>query len=295
MLVRRPYEIVETQSLERLPTKDPAEPRCVTRVLVMWADRSAGVAIYNTHLDVWDNTDGARLAELEVIHQFMGRDLWPCVLVGDFNSVAREDYSKEVWAWMEAQDQQRIGQSTRTLAQNYVRQTMRLVSSFQLLKHPPPWPPSAWSERLIDFVYFDAKDAAVLRTWLTFSTASDHLPISVLVDADAYAERFQQVYGGVLLQNCEPCDPSSTPTTTTTTTTTTSTSATSLASLPEPPPPKTCPFPPEHTYATLEECQQRCPSVRPTLSPTDTAAKASSSQYIYSESESSRSFLLFIT
>lgn len=153
------------------------EDRCYTRIVVPRPQRSA-FAVYNIHLDVFDDSEATRVAQIQLLLARIRTDPLPVIVCGDFNSISRADYPPAVWNWILQTDASRKI-ATQTKAQDLLRSS-GLTSIFTLLQRPPP-PSTVWPGRQVDFIFLDAKwnPNDILGAYPYFSPASDHLPLIV--------------------------------------------------------------------------------------------------------------------
>jgi len=141
--------------------------------------------IYNTHLDVWDQSETTRLSQVKQIDALIKRDLeqyrfdGPVILFGDFNALHPSSYVDPLhWEWILKQDEARKVQ-TKTSAMSFL-----INSGWADLAQPSPPPVTTWSMRRIDYVLMRTEMAHLLegyriRLWHHLDTASDHLPIGM--------------------------------------------------------------------------------------------------------------------
>jgi len=148
------------------------------------------IFVYGTHLDVWDNTEKHRLAEIKELlkHTEHKSKHANVVLAGDFNAVRQKDYEysigdKKVWDLLVAEDIRRTGMPTPTDALNLVEH-YGFVDSFTRggLAGPKF---TVWPGKVVDFLYLNKGWALpVVGSYVYYDAASDHIPVIMDVKID---------------------------------------------------------------------------------------------------------------
>lgn len=141
------------------------------------------VRVYVTHLDVFDESERTRLAQVEELEGRIQEEIEALsfngivLLCGDFNAVHKSDYSKEYWEWILLQDQSR-NVETQTDAMARLLESGNWTDTF----HESPPAVSTWSLRRVDYCLLRngsfPLDVAV-SPWIAFDCSSDHLPVGV--------------------------------------------------------------------------------------------------------------------
>jgi endonuclease/exonuclease/phosphatase family metal-dependent hydrolase len=130
------------------------------------------IKIVTTHLDLYDETEEVRLKQIKQIIEEYGTDV---ILVGDFNSLQRSDYSNEYWNDIVNDDKKR-DVTSQTKVTDYLDSVGMVDSYTKLNKNLPVI--SVWSMRRVDYIFMDKNTKYnVINCFIFPSLASDHMPI----------------------------------------------------------------------------------------------------------------------
>lgn len=156
------------------------EYRAFTGATVTFNDKP--IRFYCTHLDVWDETENARLEEItELTDHIKNNDanIKNVIFMGDFNALRKEDYNysvngKKVWEILVADDKKRkITTSTKAL--DCVKK-LGYKDTYTLINKKPIF--TVWSGKIVDFVFIKPGGDLILKdSQVYYSGISDHLPV----------------------------------------------------------------------------------------------------------------------
>ncbi|HEV2601397.1 MAG TPA: endonuclease/exonuclease/phosphatase family protein [Candidatus Babeliales bacterium] len=145
------------------------------------------ISLCGTHLDVWDETEQKRLAEVKELIAHACADTYPNkVLLADWNAVRKQDYQynvaqKQVWKLLTKNFQERTGLTqvpTQTL--DYI-ESAGFTDSFAKKGIPSPRY-TVWSGTRVDLIYLAQTWKLPIRgCYVYYGTnpeeESDHMPI----------------------------------------------------------------------------------------------------------------------
>ncbi len=132
------------------------------------------IDIVTTHLDVFDETEETRLKQIQEIIDKYGNDI---ILLGDFNSLQKRDYSEDYWDKITNDDKIRSVIS-QTKVTDYLKSIKMKDCYTKLHKNEPII--SVWSMRRVDYIFMNKKTKYdVINCFIYPSLASDHLPLVV--------------------------------------------------------------------------------------------------------------------
>lgn len=223
IFVRAPYRIVSQSSIQLNYPHDNVgqdglpEERCLTRLVIELPNKKSQIAIYNLHMDVFDETGTTRLASAEkIVRDLLASEPLLVIMAGDFNNTYAEDYPSDVWNWMNRMDRGRLSElattgiptesmdylrkppiassPVRNLFPNLPSNTPLFSTSFEL-SGKPHVPATTWSERAVDYILFDYKwivkglQDVIIDSWTEWDNSSDHLPLSVAIDVDLLQQK----------------------------------------------------------------------------------------------------------
>lgn len=122
------------------------------------------IDIVMTHLDVYDESEKTRTEQIMKILEKPDND----IVMGDFNSLRKDDYDDQEWKKIEEHNKSRNVESVF-----YVTDTMK-INDFITDKINM----SVWSMRRVDYIYINKKSPYELVKTFTIPTLiSDHLPL----------------------------------------------------------------------------------------------------------------------
>lgn len=128
-----------------------------------------------THLDVYDETEKTRLNQMNLIMKTIQKFKFDnCIIMGDFNSLRKSDYSLNEWNEIVNLDSLRNVQ-TKTLLIDYIESNNYVTHLNSNL--------SVWSMRRVDYIYVSKDYPFDVTTTFTMPTLiSDHFPIVIDID-----------------------------------------------------------------------------------------------------------------
>ena len=160
--------------------KYAGERRCYIKATVQ-LPHDKKITVYGTHLDVYDQTENLRTAEINELVQDMNNTKENCMIAADFNAVRKQDYqyyieNKSVWDMLNSNNKKRTGIETQTKALETLQHN-KFTDSFT--KHKQECPRyTVWSGTAVDFMYLnEAWQLPIANNYVYQSSASDHLPI----------------------------------------------------------------------------------------------------------------------
>lgn len=140
------------------------------------------ISMYGTHLDVYDETETRRLAQInELIEQSSKDSNENIIIAADFNAVRKKDYAYQingrcVWDMVNESSHRRFGINTPTHALQAFENNQFKDSFSHAGCAAPKW--TVWSGTAVDFMYLNKSwNLPVVGSWVYYSTASDHLPV----------------------------------------------------------------------------------------------------------------------
>ena len=127
-----------------------------------------------THLDVYDESEDTRLEQIKMI---IGEIDTEFIIIGDLNSLRKNDYSKEQLSCLISNDKKR-GVDIQNKVTKFI-ETNGFVDSFVLLDKDCPTI-SVWSMRRVDFIFVGISfPYKVINSNIYHTNKSDHLPIYI--------------------------------------------------------------------------------------------------------------------
>lgn len=138
------------------------------------------ISMVLTHLDVFDETEDTRHSQMcEILKKWSSIDL----IMGDFNSLRKNDYSKDEWLSIKSDDKDR---HVITKYKVITEIEKFFTDSFVVCDTSPP-KISVWSNRRVDYIYVNNDfDSELIGSYIYPTLISDHYPI--YVDLMAYHE-----------------------------------------------------------------------------------------------------------
>jgi endonuclease/exonuclease/phosphatase family metal-dependent hydrolase len=135
----------------------------------IFAEINVGISmnVIVTHLDVYDETEQTRLDQINTIIKELGKhnDL-QTIIMGDFNSLRRLDYSDEEWNKLTLHDSKR-NVIPMTLVTDYLERCGFVTNNLSM---------SVWAMRRVDYIY--TKSTFNVLCHDTYPTnVSDHYPV----------------------------------------------------------------------------------------------------------------------
>lgn len=128
--------------------------------------------VIGCHLDVSDDTENLRVEQMKTILSNCTTD--NIIILGDLNSVNKNDYTNDEWNEMVNSDLTR-----KVITQNKLSEFMEnnnFIDSFKLAKKDPP-KISVWSNRRVDYIYIKSKEIKKISSYVYPTLSSDHYPI----------------------------------------------------------------------------------------------------------------------
>lgn len=142
---------------------------------------NTNVNILIAHLDVWDVTEETRLNQIKIIFEEIDSTY---ILMGDFNSLRRDDYTSKEWESFKADDKVR-GITLQNKVIPYIEKN-KFVDCFVKINKVCP-KVSVWSMRRVDYIYVGEKFPHNIVNCDMFATiASDHWPIFMDISCDHF-------------------------------------------------------------------------------------------------------------
>lgn len=137
------------------------------------------IDIVTTHLDVFDESEEIRLKQITEIIDKYGNEI---ILLGDFNSLQKCDYTEEYWNKIINDDKKR-NVISQTRVSDYLN-SVDMVDCYTKI-NPDEQVISVWSMRRVDYIFMNKKTKyKILDCFLYPSLASDHLPMVVDIDIE---------------------------------------------------------------------------------------------------------------
>jgi endonuclease/exonuclease/phosphatase family metal-dependent hydrolase len=124
-----------------------------------------------THLDVFDETEDTRLAQITSIIEKIDTTY---LIMGDLNSLRKDDYTDKEWKLLVDNDKKRCVE-TQTKVTDYIES-----NDFKITDSCYYFSVSVWSMRRVDYIYIGTTfPHNISDTNLYVTDTSDHLPIYV--------------------------------------------------------------------------------------------------------------------
>jgi len=140
------------------------------------------VSVYGTHLDVYDESENTRLAEIQELIEFTKQDKNQNIIVtADFNAVRKQDYQykindKLVWDLVNKSNKSRFGINTPTKALDELA-SESFVDSFTKSTIPGP-KFTVWSGTVVDFIFLNKNwNLPISGCYVMYTSESDHIPV----------------------------------------------------------------------------------------------------------------------
>jgi len=135
------------------------------------------ITILTTHLDVWDETETIRTAQIREILDVLQHNTSDLIVIGaDFNAVRKKDYPQKLW---ETIKQGRLGDNivTHTEALETLEAAGFVDSFTGNMQKTPQF--TVWAGITIDFLFLKNKNFGDLQTksYVYYTAASDHIPV----------------------------------------------------------------------------------------------------------------------
>lgn len=170
VLSKYPIESSEIISL----TKDPIKNQARYAILVSINVKGSIVKLAGAHLDVYDETEVTRLSQIKSILEHIDGEY---LLMGDFNSLRKNDYSEEKWKQILFENKQR-SVDTQTLVTDFIEKCSFVDSFVKLKKNIPTV--TVWCMRRVDYIYVGNKFKYSLEDCVCHVTGiSDHFPLYI--------------------------------------------------------------------------------------------------------------------
>lgn len=167
------------------------------------------MVVYTTHLDVYDDTEQRRVAEVqELLADIARQSCKNVVMMGDFNAVRQRDYNPQIWQLLQADDMQRIPQlralgGVRTGAMRLCDQHgLRDAYDVAQVQHPA-W--TCWTGKVIDYLLLGRSwTLPVTRCMVLPNVHSDHCPQIMDVGLPVMPQPIRQPQPGRKPTNIKP-------------------------------------------------------------------------------------------
>jgi len=168
------YPISSTKhiNLDKDPVNKEGRIGCIAIVKI---SNTVAFTIVNTHLDVWDDSGKTRKKQLNKIINYLDKDD-SIIIMGDFNTIRKEDYSKEYLNWLSAN---KSGRGNLYKAQQIDFDTLDILnnngykditdSTNDMISI------TTWSGKRVDYMY--TKNIDVKKSFVLPIDLSDHFPL----------------------------------------------------------------------------------------------------------------------
>lgn len=121
-----------------------------------------------THLDVYDESEQTRLDQIKsIINDLCKSEIKQTIIMGDFNSLRRNDYSQEDWNRITTHDLKR-NVTSMTLVTDYLEQQHFTTNNLSM---------SVWAMRRVDYIYTKNLSYPITQRDTYPTGVSDHYPI----------------------------------------------------------------------------------------------------------------------
>lgn len=153
-------------------TKDPVRNQSRYALLGNVNINNKIIPIVCTHLDVYDSTEECRLHQIKDIIKSTGDDY---IIIGDFNSLNKSDYSENEWKIIESADKL-INNETHHKVTDYLKAN-KFYDSFTKSKDIVP-KVTVWTLRRVDYMWIGKNFAHKIKKCFVYPTlSSDHFPV----------------------------------------------------------------------------------------------------------------------
>jgi endonuclease/exonuclease/phosphatase family metal-dependent hydrolase len=164
------FPIVEHSILQL--AKDPIKKMNRYCIIATIEINNQKIKLAGTHLDVFDNTEQTRFTQIEQILSNIDEEY---ILLGDFNSLRRKDYSNDEWNYI-IDDSKKRNTDAHTLVTDIVEKNGFMECWDFCGKTSPKI--TVWSMKRVDYIYIGKKFNYKINNVEThFTCASDHLPL----------------------------------------------------------------------------------------------------------------------
>jgi len=150
------------------------------KIKVVNSDQN-GLIVVSVHLDVFDGTGKTRLSQIRELISYLETDISenirnvPIIIMGDMNSVKKEDYVQHEIDWL-INNNQGFALEFDTIA---FMEKSGFKDVFDV-QNRCAIKSSTWSARRIDYIFTKGiPDTSILSTYVYYSDASDHIPLVV--------------------------------------------------------------------------------------------------------------------
>lgn len=132
------------------------------------------IIFLNTHLEVFDKIGDRRINQMKIIMEHVSKKYLESsvIVVGDFNTLKKSDYSEKEWNYIVDVDTKR-GIETKEDAIPII-ENAGYIDSFVDSK-APLHPISVWSNRRVDYIY--GRNVTFSQSNIVQTGLSDHYPI----------------------------------------------------------------------------------------------------------------------
>ena len=144
----------------------------------------AGISLYGTHLDVWDETEKSRMSEMGELVDAMNKDTNAnVVLLGDLNAARKQDHLYEVngktaWKLLVADDRARLSFDTPTGTLDMLASN-GYTDCFTWSKIATP-KYTVWSGKVVDFIMLKKSwNLPIAGCYPYYDGTSDHIPLII--------------------------------------------------------------------------------------------------------------------
>lgn len=161
---------------------DPRENRCYVKAKIALPNNKK-ITIFGTHLDVFDESETRRSAEIaELITKNQQSGEQNVVIAADYNAIRKKDYlytvnKHRVWDLVRGVVRSRYGLMTVPTKALDSLENNQFQDSFTKAGFDcPKW--TVWAGAAVDFMYLNKQwNLPVVGSYVYYSAASDHLPI----------------------------------------------------------------------------------------------------------------------
>jgi endonuclease/exonuclease/phosphatase family metal-dependent hydrolase len=153
-------------NIVKLPAKKESRSAIIGKLKLSNNDE---ILIINLHLDVYDKTGQIRRDQIKNIMYNLDNIDLPIIMMGDFNSLRKNDYTESENVWLANNSPGGIDYETIELVESY-----GFTDVFTNLKY------SVWSGRRVDYIFVKNFKRTITGTYLYYDDLSDH--ISLIMD-----------------------------------------------------------------------------------------------------------------
>lgn len=169
------YPIESSEVIRLGPDPIQNENRYAIKALININNNLINIML--THLDVWDETEETRLNQIKIIFSKINSSY---ILMGDLNSLRKNDYTETEWKNIKANDELRHVKSQHKVTKFI--ESNGFTDCFVQLGKPCP-KVSVWSMRRVDYIYVGNDFQGIATNCGIYPTImSDHYPMYIDVN-----------------------------------------------------------------------------------------------------------------